>query len=843
MWSLVTLGSLRLVDSSGERLSGRRKELALLAYLARRSPRPTPRAVLAELLWSDRDEDRSRASLRQALSQLRRVLGDVLQAAGDDVALTGGAVELDALALESDAANGRWQSVVSRWNGDFLAGADDLGGEAFHEWLDGERARLRCLAERAFASLVEEYERRGAHRDAADLARRWIDAMPDDERAALALVRAIDLLGEEATADAELEPHDAGPVPSASDLALVDETKTAPVARRRWATYAAGALAVFVVAGATSLVRYTRGATTANLPRMDERQLVLVSDFRTIGTDSVMGDVVSEALRLDLRQSRTLAVYPATQVQEALRQLKRGGPERMDLITAREVAARAGIKAVIDGQVVGSGNRFLLSARLVATVTGAELASYTAEAREPRGILPAVDHLAASLRVRAGEPLRAVDAARPVERVTTTSLEALAKYVRATRAIDLEGAPSKGAALLDEAIALDSTFAMAYRRLAIELAERGGHEQRVRELVQHAFDHRGRLADPERYAVEAAYYSFGPDPDDAKAVAAYEAALEAEPNFGVALNNLSVLYMRRRDFARAESLLVRLIELHTATVQGHSNLVQVEVALGKLDAAERTIRHFEAVSPGNPRAALLRADLLYARGLRDSAAAAFQTVFEGTNDLARRQYVGEVLRDVALVRGKVAEARTWARASSEARRRRGAADAALVGALDDAWIELWFDHDTTGALRSLPAALARYPLAAIPPLDRPYGRLIRLYAWSGQPTQATSALAGYDSAVGEHPRLAARHLRQLYRGQIALAEHRYQDAIAAFRAADTTSCVTCMLPWLATAYDRAGAHDSATVLFSRFAATPEVGRYETDAMFLRMTLERLRTRR
>src|SRR5512138_1115185 len=136
MWSLVTLGTLRLIDSSGEeRLNGRRKELALLAYLTRRAPRPPPRAVLAELLWSDRDEDRSRASLRQALSQLRRVLGDVVQTSGDDVALVRGAVELDALALEADAAHGRWDSVVSRWNGDFLAGADDLGGEAFHEWL------------------------------------------------------------------------------------------------------------------------------------------------------------------------------------------------------------------------------------------------------------------------------------------------------------------------------------------------------------------------------------------------------------------------------------------------------------------------------------------------------------------------------------------------------------------------------------------------------------------------------------------------------------------------------------------------------------------------------------
>src|SRR6187401_1954190 len=88
MWSLVTLGSLQLVDvrSGADCLPGRRKELVLLAFLSRRAPRLVPRAVLAELLWGDKHEDRARASLRQALSQLRRTLGDSLDVQTDGVA-------------------------------------------------------------------------------------------------------------------------------------------------------------------------------------------------------------------------------------------------------------------------------------------------------------------------------------------------------------------------------------------------------------------------------------------------------------------------------------------------------------------------------------------------------------------------------------------------------------------------------------------------------------------------------------------------------------------------------------------------------------------------------------
>ena len=101
-------------------------------------------------------------------------------------------------------------------------------------------------------------------------------------------------------------------------------------------------------------------------------------------------------------------------------------------------------------------------------------------------------------------------------------------------------------------------------------------------------------------------------------------------------------------------------------------------------------------------------------------------------------------------------------------------------------------------------------------------------------------MASYDSAVGEHPWLALRPLLPLYRGQIALAEGRYGDAILAFRAADSTSCVTCVMPYLAVAYERAGVRDSATTLFTRFVTTPGFERYDTDAMFLPMALRRTR---
>ena len=829
MWSLVTLGSLRLVDvrSGADCLPGRRKELVLLAYLARRAPRLVPRAVLAELLWGDKDEERARASLRQALSQLRRTLGDALDVRTDGVVLSAEAVVLDVRNLDDAAAAGHWNSVVDLWTGGFLAGHDEVGGESYREWVDGERARLARIMERAFAALIEAAERRGAVNDAAAIAHRWHEAFPDDESAGDALTRTLRALpAAKAAVHERMIP--------APPVAATQSGQSPPLAARRSRWFAYGAGLIVTLAAAVSMTRQSFFRTGAG---GSDVQTVIVPDFRAVGVDTMLAQVISEALRIDLRQSSLLSVYPPAAVQRALQQLDPTGATAITLETARRIAARAGVKVVADGEVVGTGGQYLLSARLVATTSGAELAHYSASASSRDEVMTAVDGLAAKLRRGAGETLRSIETARPVDRVTTGSLEALGKYVRATRALDIEAALGKGLGLLDEAIALDSTFAMAYRRLAIELNDRGGNDARVRDLIEHAYAYRARLTDSERYVVEAGYHSFGPEPDEDKAIAAYEAALEANPRFGLPHVNLSGIALRRHEFARAESLAQRAVTLGTSTVAGHANLAHAQTNLGKLEAAAATLAHFDSVSPGSPAVSLARARFLNARGAYDSAGALVRRVFDGTTDLARRQVTAGLLRDLALARGDVGDGRRWAAIWTDVAKKRNLPAAPLAGALDQAWITLWFDHDTSGALRELARALKRHPLDSIPPLDRPYGKLIRLFAWAGRPGSARTALAGYDSAIGLRPRNNARAIGPRYRGEIALSEGRFNDALANFQAADSTDCAICLFPLMAITYDRMGARDSAQILWRRYVETPDYERIETDASFLQLALQ------
>jgi DNA-binding SARP family transcriptional activator len=231
---LFTLGGLRLLDAGEDVLPGRRKDLALLVYLVQHSPRAVPRADLATLLWEQRDEGRARQSLRQALRDLRSALGDRIDISARFVRVAQEAVMLDSVLFEADLAAGRIETAVARWHGDFLPAAEDLGGEAFRAWLEGERIRLRRRFAAALEQLVSGAEQRGEWGMAVEWARRWVDAEPFNEHAHIRLIEMLRLAGqpEEAaavhTAFATRLWHELNVEPSAEFLRLEAALRPGP---------------------------------------------------------------------------------------------------------------------------------------------------------------------------------------------------------------------------------------------------------------------------------------------------------------------------------------------------------------------------------------------------------------------------------------------------------------------------------------------------------------------------------------------------------------------------------------------------------------------------------------
>ena len=203
MRTLRTLGQLELGDGDALLLTGRRKPLALVAYLSRQRAHSCSRESLATLLWGTGTDASARQSLRQALSELRQILGADLDANGPNIHLAERALRVDANDFEQFASDGDFSAAVALWNGDFLAGLDDVGDEGWRAWLDAERVSLRTRFAGACEQCARRHHSAGEWSAAISVAERWVQYLPGDVRAAMALVNALRASGRATDAAAQ----------------------------------------------------------------------------------------------------------------------------------------------------------------------------------------------------------------------------------------------------------------------------------------------------------------------------------------------------------------------------------------------------------------------------------------------------------------------------------------------------------------------------------------------------------------------------------------------------------------------------------------------------------------
>ena len=136
---LSTFGPIALMHNSAPVLPGRRKVLAVLAYLAH-APHGVDRIDLARRFWPGSEEGRAKHSLRQALSELKAVLGDGLEIGPDLVRIRPEVLTIDTRLFLAEIADQRWTAALARWQGDFLSGLEDVGDDGWRHWLAKERA-------------------------------------------------------------------------------------------------------------------------------------------------------------------------------------------------------------------------------------------------------------------------------------------------------------------------------------------------------------------------------------------------------------------------------------------------------------------------------------------------------------------------------------------------------------------------------------------------------------------------------------------------------------------------------------------------------------------------------
>jgi pentatricopeptide repeat protein len=565
---------------------------------------------------------------------------------------------------------------------------------------------------------------------------------------------------------------------------------------------------------------------------LKEREKLLLADFENRSQDSTLGQSLTEAFRVDLSQSPTLRLLDPQEVGDALRRMERPGGVTITPALAREIAERTGVKAIVSGQIDPVGKGYVLSASLVAAGDGRVLTAFRESADNETALLPAIDRLSKKLRERIGESLVTIRSSPQLEQVTTGSLEALRKYSEALR-LEESDSLEQAVPLVEEAVALDSGFAMAWRKLAVMLGNLQISPSRQAAAATNAYRHRDRLPSLERDLATGYYFAYV-NYDPAKVIAAYRSALAADPENRVALNNLSVQLQIQRQYAEAESLATRASRLGRAA-SFWNNIIAAQISQGHYGNAEQTIDRFNQVSPGSPYAFGSRYWLTAAR--RDF------TATESTLVRLRRQNPNSQLWQTVTLRllgheaekqGRLDEARRYARETLAVEEAGKDITGYLSDAADLADLERRYGRKNEQALAVLTDALQRHPLESIDPLDRPYTSLIEVYADAGRVDEARRLLRQYEEAVPEARRRVNFDRYQAI-GAIAEAEGRLDEAMAAYRKLyeEDGNCGICGLYDMAVIYDRQGKADSALASYERLITHPtteSVAGYERYAL-------------
>jgi tetratricopeptide (TPR) repeat protein len=565
---------------------------------------------------------------------------------------------------------------------------------------------------------------------------------------------------------------------------------------------------------------------------LEEKAAIVVADFA--GEDPSLARAATQAFRVDLSQSELVKLVEPATLDEALARMELPEDQALTPDVAYELAVREGYPAVIEGELTSVGDGYVLTARLADARSQETLASLRETAANANQIIPAIDQLSGKMREKIGDSYSSMRADEPLEQVTTGSLDALEKYSRALELFEAGTDHELGIRLLEEAVAIDSGFAMAWRKLGVELT---GDRAREIEAIENAYRHRDRLTERERLLAEAQYFLDVED-DPRKTISVYERLVDLDPSDSWALNNLGAAYVELGEWEEAEHWVARSVAVDSS-VKSLTNVAFAQIQQGKLDEAEATLAIADRIAPGNERSLLHHYALeanrqdwdeaeRWARQLQESSDPAWAGV--GTSQLA----------NLVAIQGNLTEAETLWREAVEEEQRAGQAFAAgpLMQVFD---LNLDVRGDTARAIGTIDEVVDMADLEEIAPLNRPYLWLAIWYARAGAREQVESMRARFEAEVPEAYR-RGRSVEESYRVQDAylqLSEGKYEDALQQFRSVDQGGCSLCGFQESAKIFEALGRPDSAIVYYEGYLGASGIQRAAWDNENLGPTYERL----
>jgi Tfp pilus assembly protein PilF len=344
----------------------------------------------------------------------------------------------------------------------------------------------------------------------------------------------------------------------------------------------AGAVALALLAvGGFLYYRYSHAS------KLTAQDTLILADFTNTTGDAVFDDTLKQALAIQLEQSPFLRIVAEERVQQTLRLMSQPADTHLTPKVAREICQRTQSAAVLEGSIASLENEYVVGIKAVNCANDDVLTQKQVRAEGKTKVLQALDDAAIDLRQKLGESLSTVQKFdTPIERATTSSLEALKSFSNARKIMLGKADYAAAMAPLKKAIELDPNFAMAHAALGTcyyNLGEIAASAEQSRI----SFELRNRVSDVERFYIESHYHQYATG-DLEKASQVYTLWVQAYPRDFIPLNNLSVISQSLGNWEKALEQVRACLKIEPANASMHAGLAQAYLTLKRIEEAKST---------------------------------------------------------------------------------------------------------------------------------------------------------------------------------------------------------------------------------------------------------------
>jgi eukaryotic-like serine/threonine-protein kinase len=366
-------------------------------------------------------------------------------------------------------------------------------------------------------------------------------------------------------------------------------------------------VAVLLALGALLLMP---GRRPANL---GEKDSILVADFVNTTADPVFDDTLRQGMEVQLEQSPSLSLVSEDRIRQTLSLMGQSPDARLTGQTARQVCARIGSTAVLQGSIRPLGSQYVLDLQSVDCRTGDKIDDQQAQVARKEDALDAVTRMARGFRARAGESAAVlVRHDTPLAEATTPSLEALKAYSLGWKVQASQG-DEPAIPFFQRAVEIDPSFAMAYASLGLMYGSSGSSEL-ARQNVTRAYEQRSRASDKERFFITGYYFGRATGNQEKAQQVCNEWARTYPREFlpHAFLGGFVDLVLSNYQGAVEEARTT--IELNPDDGVGYDQLGYNSIYLNDLQAAEIAVHMAAQRNIDLARMATLRFDLAYLKG-------------------------------------------------------------------------------------------------------------------------------------------------------------------------------------------------------------------------------------